>query len=148
VLQREEPDAASRSRSSRSTDAFGRERRPCVRPDSICNPVDKNGEGIGDATAHLECYRREAARVAHALGRREQPVRRAATFAPRSRARVCVPSETDGVASALDLDDFACAKATRPSPRFARRTGDARRSLRDEDDRSSEAGHGLHGRST
>src|SRR5262249_2206771 len=27
------------------------------RPDSLCNPVNKNGGGITDPTAHLECYK-------------------------------------------------------------------------------------------
>ena len=26
------------------------------RPHRFCNPVDKNGEGINDPTAHLMCY--------------------------------------------------------------------------------------------
>src|SRR6185503_14848721 len=27
-----------------------------LRPDRLCNPADKNGEGIDDPTAHLMCY--------------------------------------------------------------------------------------------
>jgi hypothetical protein len=28
-----------------------------VRPEAFCNPVDKDGSGINDPTAHLACYK-------------------------------------------------------------------------------------------
>src|SRR5437879_2684464 len=37
-------------------DQFGTTNASVVRPLRLCNPTDKNGEGIGDPTAHLMCY--------------------------------------------------------------------------------------------
>lgn len=39
------------------TDQFATERVNVVGPEAFCNPVDKNGEGISDPTAHLTCYK-------------------------------------------------------------------------------------------
>ena len=38
------------------TDQFGRSQARVLRPYSLCNPVDKNGEGIADKENHLVCY--------------------------------------------------------------------------------------------
>ncbi|MGH7894302.1 MAG: DUF7450 family protein, partial [Candidatus Binatia bacterium] len=38
-------------------DQFESKLTTVIRPDSFCTPVDKNGEGISDPSAHLECYR-------------------------------------------------------------------------------------------
>ncbi len=38
-------------------DQFGTATVLAVRPTEICNPVDKNGEGIEDPEAHLMCYK-------------------------------------------------------------------------------------------
>lgn len=37
-------------------DQFETKQTRIVRPSRLCNPVDKNGEGIDDPTAHLSCY--------------------------------------------------------------------------------------------
>jgi hypothetical protein len=39
------------------TDQFTTERVTVVRPTAFCNPVDKDGSGINDPTAHLTCYK-------------------------------------------------------------------------------------------
>jgi uncharacterized repeat protein (TIGR01451 family) len=39
------------------TDQFNTERVNVVRPEAFCNPVDKDGSGINDPTAHLTCYK-------------------------------------------------------------------------------------------
>jgi hypothetical protein len=39
------------------TDQFNTERVNVVRPEAFCNPVDKNGGGIRNPTAHLTCYK-------------------------------------------------------------------------------------------
>ncbi|HZR81875.1 MAG TPA: penicillin acylase family protein [Candidatus Binatia bacterium] len=96
-----------------------------LRPDSICNPVDANGAGIQDATAHLECYR-----VRDASGQPPSATRTVdatdelgeRSLALTKPVSLCVPSTKDGVASALRLDDFECYRAARPVPRFARRS--------------------------
>ncbi len=38
-------------------DQFGPATVIVQRPERLCNPVDKNGEGINDPTAHLTCYK-------------------------------------------------------------------------------------------
>lgn len=37
-------------------DQFGRSEAKVLRPYTLCNPVDKNGEGIADKDNHLVCY--------------------------------------------------------------------------------------------
>jgi hypothetical protein len=39
------------------TDQFNKERVNVVRPEAFCTPVDKDGSGINDPTAHLTCYK-------------------------------------------------------------------------------------------
>jgi hypothetical protein len=39
------------------TDQFGTQRVNVVRPDAFCNPADRDGEGIGDPSVHLTCYK-------------------------------------------------------------------------------------------
>jgi hypothetical protein len=39
------------------TDQFNTERVNVVRPEAFCNPVDKDGSGINDPSAHLACYK-------------------------------------------------------------------------------------------
>jgi nitrous oxidase accessory protein NosD len=86
---------------------------------SFCNPVDKDGEGIFDPTAHLACYDLSSHRfhqryvtVSDQFG--EQILK---IVQPES---LCVPSEKDGVPSDLNLDHFECYKAVaKPwTPRF------------------------------
>jgi len=102
-------------------DAAGTRTATLLRPDSICNAVDKNGEGIADASAHLECYRvKHPAQATRGVTASNQFG--AEGFGIAKPRTVCVPSTTSGVPSALDLDRFACAKAAHPSPRFVART--------------------------
>jgi hypothetical protein len=83
-------------------------------PDSVCNPVSKDGEAVNDPTAHLLCYRIKDvkgqpkfagrdAMVANQFGTEDVSVQKAATL--------CVPSTADGVPSALNLDHFKCYQA-------------------------------------
>ncbi len=39
------------------TDQFNTERVNVVRPEAFCTPVDKDGSGINDPSAHLACYK-------------------------------------------------------------------------------------------
>src|SRR5262245_57509878 len=82
-------------------DQFDTELATVVRPLRFCNPVDKNGEGITDPTAHLNCYtiapgqpfRHRFVTVRNQFG--DQMLR---LVRPDS---LCVPAEKDGVTSAL-----------------------------------------------
>jgi hypothetical protein len=102
-------------------DPFGPSVATLTRPDSLCNPADKNGEGTADPTAHLECYRvRDLPRGSRTVTVNNQFGAQALTL--RRARTLCVPSEKDGVASPLALDFFKCYRATRGTPRFVRRT--------------------------
>jgi hypothetical protein len=96
-------------------------------PLNLCNPVDKNGEGITDATAHLTCHRisdvagqpKFVARdvlVDNQFGQQTLTVSRAQSL--------CLPSEKDLVPSTLNLDHFKCyqAKIKKGTPVFTPRT--------------------------
>lgn len=80
---------------------------------ALCNPVDKNDEGILDSTAHLTCYSTTDDRLAPFVGREvivrnqfgEQHLRVRRPF------RLCVPSIRNGVPSTLGIDHFRCYKA-------------------------------------
>ncbi len=65
---------------------------------SFCNPVDKNGEGINDPTAHLACYR-----IRGEVGFSPRDVLVENQFGAQSVTvqpqTLCVPSEKDGVSS-------------------------------------------------
>ena len=80
----------------------------------LCNPVNKNGGGIEDPTAHLACYK---------MGYVHQPVFKQRGVAVANqfedttvqvlrRGRLCVPTSVDGVPSATAIDHFKCYAAT------------------------------------
>ncbi|GEM_PF-2117722 len=82
-------------------------------PELFCNPVDKNGEGIFDDTAHLTGYELDdddddddgfesrTITISNQFGDNQ-------TLVIEEPKLLLVPSEKDGVASALDLDYFKC----------------------------------------
>jgi hypothetical protein len=81
------------------------------RPERLCNPVDKNDEGIGDPTAHLVCYDINEPGPFH---RRSVVVRNQFGDQTLSLGRpdsLCVPAEKDGVPSPLQLNHFKCYRA-------------------------------------
>jgi hypothetical protein len=99
------------SRTVTLADEFRSVTTSVVRPVGLCNPVDKDGEGIHDATAHLECYATtdssggtpftsRAVRVTNQFG--EEQLTAGTSYG------VCVPTEKNGVPSELDVDHFAC----------------------------------------
>ena len=87
----------------------------------LCNPVDKNGGGIVDPTAHLLCYGLQAQR---GFTQREVVVRNQfgdqilTVVRPES---LCVPAEKDGVHSALNLNHFKCYRVAQRHGKFAPR---------------------------
>ena len=103
------------------TDRFGTRSATLFRPDTLCNAVDKNGEGIVDSSAHLACYRVRqsvfggaAVTTANQFGAQSFGLTRVRTL--------CVPSEVNGVASALGIDHVACYRATHGTPLFVPQT--------------------------
>src|SRR5712691_431471 len=107
-------------------DQFGTEQPTVQTPFRFCNPVDKDGGGILDPTAHLNCYtifnrggpafRNRKVTVSNQFGEQELTLVR-----PYS---LCVPAEKDGVTSALAIDHFKCYQVERTSgtPPFKFRT--------------------------
>ena len=51
-----DPHGKFKPRDVRLEDQFARYAAHVVRPVMLCNPVDKNGEGIRDKERHLVCY--------------------------------------------------------------------------------------------
>lgn len=69
-------------------DQFGTRTSVIARPTQVCNPVDKEGEGIGDPDAHLTCYK--------VVTRGREPRRLVADvdqFTPRDAEDALVPEE-------------------------------------------------------
>jgi hypothetical protein len=92
-------------------DQFGPTTPEVQSPLRLCNPVDKNGEGIPDPTAHLMCYRIKEARgprrdvtVRNQLGEQALTVIKPETL--------CVPAAKDAVplssAAGAFLNHFKC----------------------------------------
>ena len=95
-------------------DQFGVEPQVLVgEPELFCNPVDKNGEGIGDPTAHLTGYEiedenEEVQRTVTVLNQLSDEEQILTVGEPKF---LFVPSEKNGVESALNLDHFKCYEA-------------------------------------
>lgn len=108
------------------TDQFETKLTTVMWPDFFCNPVDKNGEGINDPTAHLTCYKIKDGRGQPRLERRDVVVEDQfgeLTLTVRKAEALCLPSEKDGVSSALNLDHFKCYQAREAvgTPKFEQR---------------------------
>jgi cysteine-rich repeat protein len=98
------------------TDEVGQDQLIVMRADAVCNPVDKNGEGILDPSAHLVCYTIAIKESPATFSRRQLTLENqfGLLSIPVTRPRtVCVPSTKSGVPSALLLDSFKCYKAAR-----------------------------------
>lgn len=106
-------------------DGFETRTTRVLRLDSVCLPVDKNGEGIDDPARRLACFRIRNApgqppSAARVVGVDTQLASAAQTV---TRPRLlCVAAEATGVPAAEAFDDFKCYRAGRATPRFARRT--------------------------
>jgi len=95
--------ASFQQRSVTLADQFGQSTATVLRPDRLCNPVNKNGEGIADPDAHLNCYRirepRGASRdvvVANQFGELQLTTTRTHSL--------CVPAIKDQIGDLDDLD--------------------------------------------
>ena len=89
-------------------------------PRRFCNPVNKNGEGINDPTAHMMCYRITEPR----LQRRQVVVENqfgVQTLTVLRAYDLCVPAEKDGVPSDLNLNHYKCYKVAQGAPKFTER---------------------------
>jgi len=100
-------------------DQFGPTIATIKRPQRLCNPVDADGQGIADPTAHLMCYVLDEPKLStqnvivdDRFGEHRLTVKRADSL--------CLPAEKDEVASALNIDHFKCYSTRRAkgTPRF------------------------------
>jgi hypothetical protein len=102
-------------------DQFGAAANVVEEAQRFCNPVDKNGEGIDDPTAHLMCYDLATQK---GFAKREVVVRNQfgdqilTVVRPDS---LCVPAEKDMIQSALDLNHFKCYRVAQRYTKFASR---------------------------
>ncbi len=81
------------------------------RPERLCNPVDKNDEGISDETAHLTCYKTRNKRGTPPFEPRDVLVENqfgVQRLSLNDSQRICVPAEKNGVPSDLNIDHFRC----------------------------------------
>jgi hypothetical protein len=79
------------------TDQFTTERVNVFRPEAFCTPVDKDGSGINDATAHLACYKIRDVRVDEFPKFRERRIEAGDQFGThrlllKKTRSLCVPS--------------------------------------------------------
>jgi len=98
-------------------DQFSTTNTTVLKPRHFCNPVEKNGEGISDPTAHMMCYKikepkfqRQEVVVENQFGQQTLTVLR-----PYS---LCVPAEKDGVPSELSIDHMKCYRVAQGPPKF------------------------------
>ncbi len=96
-----------------------------IKATEFCNAVDKDGQGIEDPNAHLQCYQIKDApgqarfdpsgvTVDNELGDGQQ-------LTLKQAKRLCVPAGRDGAPASIGLDAFKCYSAKTPSgsPKFA-----------------------------
>ena len=96
-----------------------------IKATEYCNAVDKDGQGIDDPNAHLQCYQIKDApgqarfepggvTVDNELGNGQQ-------LTLKKVKRLCVPAGRDGVPASVNLDAFKCYSAKTPlgSPKFS-----------------------------
>jgi hypothetical protein len=107
------------------TDQFGTLTGDLRFPHRLCNPTDKNGEGITDPTDHLVGY---GAKYSHTFTKQlnQMLVDQFGTlFVDVTRPDLLmVPSSKDGVPQQPPLDHFQCykVKRSRGTPKFVKRT--------------------------
>ncbi len=96
-----------------------------VKTTEYCNAVDKDGQGIADPTAHLQCYQIKDApgqtRFASSTETVDDEFGEGQPLTLKKAKRVCMPAGRDGVPPSLNIDRFKCYSAKTPSgsPKFA-----------------------------
>jgi hypothetical protein len=100
-------------------DQFTTSTATVIRPVRLCNPADKNNEGIVDPTAHLMCYQIREGSFARrdALVRNQFGDQTVTVVRPES---LCNPADKDGIARQTHGNHFKCYRVQAPS--FTTRT--------------------------
>ena len=96
-----------------------------IKTTEYCNAVDKDGNGIADPNAHLQCYQiKDApgqARFSASNTTVDNEFGDGQALTLKKIKRVCVPAGRDGSVPSLNVDNFKCYTAKTPTgaPRFA-----------------------------
>jgi len=91
----------------------------------FCNAVDKDGHGIEDPNAHLQCYQiKDApgqARFESSTDTVDNEFGDAQPLTTKKAKRICVPAGRDGAPPSINVDRFKCYSAKTPSgsPKFS-----------------------------
>jgi hypothetical protein len=109
-------------------DQFNTQRVNVVRPETFCNPVDKDGEGISNPTAHLTCYKIRDVRGDEFPKFRKQRVEVSDQFGTHTLLlkkirTLCLPSSKRPAGEVpgpppTGLDHFKCYKTKQIGTRF------------------------------
>jgi hypothetical protein len=94
-----------------------------LRLDTICNPVDKNGEGITEPMRRLACWK--IRNESGPAGRRTVLVDNQLSSDTRTVTRprlLCLAAEENGAPAPNAFDHFKCYRGARATPRFQRKT--------------------------
>ena len=96
-----------------------------LKTSEFCNAVDKDGQGIEDPNAHLQCYQiKDApsqARFESSTETVDNEFGDGQPLTTKKAKRLCVPAGRDGVPPSINLDRFKCYSAKTPSgsPKFS-----------------------------
>jgi hypothetical protein len=109
-----------------TSDQFGSGPTRVVRPRRLCNPADKNDEGVDDPASHLMCYQADDLndfQRRHVVVQNQFGEQALSVIRPDS---LCLPAEKDGVPRPPEstLDHFKCYRVHRRhgTPEFQPRT--------------------------
>lgn len=106
-------------RSVTVVDGFETKVTRVIKTSEFCNAVDKDGQGITDPNAHLQCYQ-----IKDAPGQQSFPsttetvdneLGTAQPLTLKKAKRLCVPAGANGIPAPAALDRFKCYSAKTPS---------------------------------
>ena len=105
-------------------DQFGTMTETLRIPNRLCNPTDKNGEGITDPTDHLVGYRTKAPKFTTQFNQTVVDQFGTQILDVKKPDDLLVPSSKGGVAQQPPLDHFQCyrVKKSKGAPRFVKKT--------------------------
>jgi hypothetical protein len=105
-------------------DQFGSVTESVLYPHRLCNPTDKNGGGITDATDHLSGHRTKGPRFARRTNQTVVDQLGTKLLDVTRREYLMVPTSKDGVAQTPPLDHFQCyrVKRSRGTAKFVKQT--------------------------
>lgn len=86
------------SRTVTLADQFETQTATVVKPRLLCNPVDKNGEGIFDPAKHLTCYT-----LRQPTFRAREVIVESVPFCSRCRLRTALPPGAENNKNSVDI---------------------------------------------